>query len=164
MLAAATPARLRTAIETRDGDRGEHLDDREVADLLEEVPEDAPLDIYANVPELSASDPAVAQLATPPAAWLNSLRGMVLAVSGTPGGLRIAAFGRLEESPPAAESPPIGEQPRQTALSRRAVTGLVAGGAAPTSPFYRLLTEAAPLEAAATVEGDEFRATLQTAP
>jgi hypothetical protein len=164
MLAAATPLRLRIAIKTRDGDRADQLDDRNVEDLLEEVPEEAPLDVYANVPGLSASDPAVAELETPPAAWLKSLRDVVLAVSGTPQGLRIDAFGRLEGSPPAEESPPLGERPRQAALSRTAVTRLVAGGAARSSPLYELLVEAAPFEAAASVDGDELRATLRTAP
>jgi hypothetical protein len=164
MLAAATPALLRVAIRTRDGDRGEQLDDRNVADLLEEVPEGAPLDVYANVSGLVASDPAVAELTSPPAAWLNSLRELVLAVRGTPQGLRIDAFGRLDQNPPAGEAPPLGEKPRQSALSRRAVAGLIAGGGAPPSSVGDLLLEAAPLEAAAKVDGDELRATLRTVP
>lgn len=164
MLAADTPARLRVAIKTRDGDRDEQLDDRDVAALIDKVPAAAPLDVYANMPALTESDPTFADLASPPAAWLNSLRELVLAVSGTPQGLRIDAFGRLEASPPAGESPPLGERPRRAALARGALTGLVAGGAAPTSELRDLLLEAAPLEAAASVDDEELRATLQTSP
>ena len=164
MLAAATPALVRVAIRTRDGDRGEQLDDRNVADLLEEVPENAPLDVYANVPGLVESDPAVAELAQPPVAWLNSLREVALAISGTPRGLRIDAFGRLDESPPADQAPPIGQRPRISALSRHAVAGLVGGGAAAPLSLHDLLVEAAPFVVAATVDGDELRATLRSAP
>jgi hypothetical protein len=79
MLVAASTARLRTAIETRDGDRGDQLDDRNVQALLDEVPEQAPLDVYAK----------------PAAERPGPVGEAVFAVNGGPHALRVDAFGHL---------------------------------------------------------------------
>ena len=79
MLAATSTARLRTAIATRDGDRGDQLDDRNVQALLDQVPEQAPLDVYAK----------------PTGDRPGPVGEAVFAVNGGAGALRVDAFGHL---------------------------------------------------------------------
>jgi hypothetical protein len=81
MILAASTARLRQAIRTRDGDRDEQVDDGDVEALLEQLPEQPRLHVYAK-PAVDSPGP---------------VREAMFAIRDVPNGLRIDAFARLAE-------------------------------------------------------------------
>ena len=166
LLAASDTRRLRGAIRLRDGDRDAQIDEGKVSDLLEELPSEASLHIYLDVQALARSEPAVAALARPPAAWINAVGPAAVAITAPGGGLRADVFAEIDpdavRNGQTLDQPiPLGERPATLSFSREQLGALLTGEFAKTSPLHRALLGIAPIDGEASATEDELRARLQ---
>jgi hypothetical protein len=96
LLSAPDLAGVRAAIERRDGDSDEQLDEDVVRSELDELVESGPLSLYGNVAELG-EDPEVQQLISR-APWIGSADSLVASVQADLGSVEIEAVVDFEES------------------------------------------------------------------
>jgi hypothetical protein len=82
---------VRAAIDTRDGDRDEHLDDRAAEDAIDELPETAPVLVFLDMRAIAAGRAIPPELER--VGWLDSLRHAAVAARPAPGGVALQVFG-----------------------------------------------------------------------
>jgi hypothetical protein len=92
LLIGSSEAAIRSAIETRDGDSDEHLDDRAAEDVLDELSDAAPVLLFLNMRQITAEEPAAENLARR-AGWIADLHRAALAARPVPEGVALHFFG-----------------------------------------------------------------------
>ena len=97
-MAAPTLASVRMALERRDGDSDEQLDEGVVNDLRNDLPIDGPLDVYANLQEVIESNPKLQALAarTP---WMQALDQGALSARAIGSELQVELVLRTDSKP-----------------------------------------------------------------
>jgi hypothetical protein len=92
LLIGYSEAAIRSAIEIRDGDSDEHLDDRAAEDALDELSATAPVLLFLNMRQITTEDPEGEELARR-ADWIGELHHAALAARPAPAGLALQLFG-----------------------------------------------------------------------
>lgn len=157
-------ARLRAALRLRDADQDEQLDEGQVADVLDELPGEAPLLAYADLHRLEG-DPGIAAITLGEGAWLRALGAMAIGVVPDPSGVRIeiaaeADAEAVERGETFDVEIPIGVRPQHLRLASGGARRLVSGEFAPTSAFHDAVVALAPFVARASVIDEQLRATI----
>ena len=162
MLAASDPALLRTAIERRDGKQDDQLDDGKVKSLLGELPQQEPLEAYADLAELRRDNPDAAAIAeTEP--WFRRLGKAAISLGPRPVAPVLDLFSEIESAPGGDDVLPD-EGRARFAISSAAIRRALRGGEPRAGRLGLLSISAAPLAAAVIVTGDELRAKLRLSP
>jgi hypothetical protein len=163
MLAARDPGQLRAAIERRDGDSDDQLDDGEVKSLLGELPHEAPLEAYADVPAMRSEDPEVAALAQREP-WVRRLGKAAASLGPRRGAPVLDLFSQLEPASEGAQVLPAEEGRASYAVSAAAMRRAFGVAEPAAGRLGRASIAAAPIAAAVTVTGNELRAKLRLSP
>jgi hypothetical protein len=156
LVIAAGLGQIRTALDTRDGDRYAHLNDGEVEQLLGELPVDAPLEIYANSGTIAETDPAVRAM-TAAAPWIAALGESAVGVHASGSAVAIDVIAKASEASGTAQ-PPFGEAPTRVAFTGSGLRGLATTSAA--RPLLSALIGAAPAAGVASYSDGELHAHL----
>jgi hypothetical protein len=161
LLAGTNLREVRAALETRDGDRDEQLDDGEVDGLFDELPEGAPIHIYADFGGLIGPDRAVSGLAqdTP---WLDALGKGALSVGAVGDTVELDAFARLDQESLNEQELPAGEEFASFSLSSETLGLLMPSDGA--APMRGLLLAMAPIDGEASASTDELRIRVELGP
>jgi len=114
---------VRAAIERRDGDRDQQLDDHEVESLFDELDTQGPLLAYANFAALRDADPGLATLATDNP-WIEAADRGAAAARARGRFVRIVMIVKMSRSLDPAQLP-FGERPSRFDLPFAAVPFLV---------------------------------------
>ncbi len=163
MLAADDPGLLRTAIERRDGTDDNQLDDGEVKSLIDELPREEPLEVYADLTELRHDDPNAAAMARAEPA-IRALGKTAASLGPRRGGPVLDLFSKLEPSAAGDQVLPEDEGRASFSVSSAAIRRAFRRAEVRAGRVGRLSISAAPLAAALTVTGDELRAKLRLSP
>jgi hypothetical protein len=161
LLASTDLTQVRTALEIRDGDDDLHLDDGEVGDLLDELPEEAPIQVYTETALLLSPDFALNALAdrTP---WLAAMDEGALAITAAGPGVVLDLFARLDRESLDEAELPASEEFADFSLSRADLTALLTTtGASQLRPTLLGMT---PIEGEVSASTDELRARVELAP
>jgi hypothetical protein len=161
LLASTEEDTVRTALEIRDGDRDGQLDDGEVGDLLEELPEAAPIHAYADFTALISPDRALNELAgsTP---WLAAMGRGGLSIASSGPGVELDAFAELDRDSLEEAELPAGEEFTAFSLSRGLLGGLLTteGDSQLRAPLLAM----APIDGEASATTDELRVRVELVP
>jgi hypothetical protein len=156
LLTAGGLGQIRAALDIRDGDRYSHLNDGEVEQLLGELPEDAPLEVYANVGTIAETDAATRAL-TAAAPWIATLGQSAVGVHAISSTVAVDVIAKASEASGTA-LPPFGEAPTRIALTGPGLRGLATTSAA--RPLLGALIGAAPAAGVASYSDGELHAHL----
>jgi hypothetical protein len=110
LVAAGSIVEVRAAIELRDGDRDQHLDDRAAEDVLEEVPEGAPVHIFVNLEELVAGNSELEAVAAG-LPWVAALGDAGAGAALRDAALRLVGFAKLDNGELAESELPARDDP-----------------------------------------------------
>lgn len=156
ILIANSPAQIEGAIERRDADPGERIDEGRIDDALEPVSEAAALIAFLDIGELVRLDPALGALVTgDPLGWLRGLGDAgVSIVPGQPAQIRFNSELDSEQ----AEAVPLEEAPRTFDLSEEDLEQATSGPGSNTSGFRAALIAIGPGALTVSSAPDELRA------
>lgn len=156
LVSAPEVAGVRAALERRDGDSDEQLDEDVVNGLIDELALDGPVDVYANLGNVVDDDPVLRSLAsqTP---WVASLGQGALSAEASGQGLRVELVARTEREPVDPDELPAGETPRSFEITQASVAVVPPRPGSP-DPVRDLLRGVTPLPVEATATADEIRA------
>jgi hypothetical protein len=154
LLAGADLDQVRSALEIRDGDRDGQLDDGEVGGLFDELPEGAPIHVYADFGALIGPDSAVSALAQE-VPWLDAIGLGALSMAAVGDRVELDAFARLDRQSLNEDELPGGEEFAPFSLSPQALGLLLPSDGA--APLRGLLLAMAPIAGDASASTDELR-------
>jgi hypothetical protein len=161
LVAGADLDQVRSALEIRDGDRDQQLDDGEVGALFDELPEGAPLHVYADFGALIEPDRAVSALAEEEP-WLGAIGEGALSVGAVGTTVELDAFARLDEESLGESELPADEEFAPFSLSPEAIGLLLPSNGA--APLRSLMLAMAPIAGDASASSDELRIRVLLAP
>jgi hypothetical protein len=158
ILIAGTEQRIHDALDRRDANPDQQLDDHRVESVVDDGPSDAPLQAYMNVGELVRTDPGVGALVSgTDLGWLRDIGEADLAVKpGQPTEMSLDA--KIDSG----ADVPLGEKPTRVELSEPSILAAAAGEFAPTSGFHAALVNLGPARLTLAATNDELRALLVT--
>jgi hypothetical protein len=150
LVSAPTLAEVRTAILRRDGDSDEQLDGDVVRSLFDELGEQGPLLVYADL-AAGGPDPGLRALRARKA-WIGRLGQTAASLTVTNGALQIEVFAKTTSGDFAPSEVPIGSEPTPFYYDRTGVAAELQHGS-----LRDLLLGLAPISGEATATSDEVR-------
>jgi hypothetical protein len=147
-------ADVRTAIERRDGDSDQQLDEDVVESLFDGLTTQGPLLVYANLDDVRQADPGLRALGHQ-APWTEMLGPTAATAQAVDGSLRIEDFSNTIGGGFGSADLPIGTEPSHFAISASSAAFLL-----PSGPTRMLLAGLAPITGEATATSDQVRLQL----
>jgi hypothetical protein len=147
-------ADVRTAIERRDGDSDQQLDQDVVMSLFDDLTTQGPLLVYANLDDVRQADPGLRTLGRQ-APWTGMLGPTAATAQAVDGSLRIEDFSNTTGGGFGSTDLPIGTKPSHFAISASSAAFLL-----PAGPIRMLLAGLAPISGEATASSDQVRLQL----
>jgi hypothetical protein len=143
---------VRAAIERRDGDRDQQLDEDVVDSLFNSLDTQGPLLVYANLAALRDADPGLATLADQEQ-WIDSAGQAAASARAAAGSLQVEVVVKMAEDLEPAEQP-FGTAPARFSLSSPELPSLIPRR---TDPLREALSGLLPLAGEGTGSDDEVR-------
>ncbi len=147
-------ADVRTAIERRDGNSDQQLDEDVVESLFNGLTTQGPLLVYANLDDVRRADPGLRTLGRQ-APWTGMLGPTAATAQAVHGSLRIEDFSNTTSGGFGSADLPIGTVPSHFAISASSAAFLL-----PPGPIRMLLAGLAPISGEATASSDQVRLQL----
>jgi hypothetical protein len=152
LVSAPHLADVRAAIERRDGDRDQQLDEDVVESLFNSLDTQGPLLVYANMASLRDADPGLATLADREQ-WIDSAGQAAASVRAAAGSLQVEVVVKMAEDLEPADQP-FGTAPARFSLSSPELPSLIPRR---TDPLREALSGLLPLTGEGTASEDEVR-------
>ncbi len=162
LVSAPRLAEVRAAIERRDGDRSQQLDDHSVRSLFDQLPSEGSLLVYADLRAVQDADPGLRALARQ-VPWIEALGQLAGSVQPMAGSVRLEVAAKSAGADLTASGLAVGEAPTRFNFSSSNAASLLSVGG-PTDPLRQLLLGMAPLAVEATASSDELRAKVVASP
>jgi len=158
LLSAPRLAEVRAAIERRDGDSDQQLDEDVVESLFNDFDEEGPLLVYADLVSVREADLGLRALGNlaPWTAMLGPTAATAQAVQGT---LQIEDFSKATGGGFGSEDLPIGAEPSHFEINASVAASLIPI----EGPIRMLLAGLGPIEGEATASSDEVRLKVMAA-
>jgi hypothetical protein len=147
-------ADVRTAIERRDGDSDQQLDEDVVESLFNDLTTQGPLLVFANLDDVRQADPGLRALGRQ-APWTGMLGPSAATAQAAHGSLRIEEFSNATGGGFGSADLPIGTVPSHFGISASSAAFLI-----PPGPIRMLLAGLAPIAGEATATSDQVRLQL----
>jgi hypothetical protein len=152
LVSAPHLADVRAAIERRDGDRDQQLDEDVVESLFNSLDTQGPLEIYANVAALRDADPGLATLADR-VQWIDSAGQAAASARAAAGSVQVEVIVKMAESLEPSEQP-FGTAPAPFSVTSSDLPSLIPRR---TDPLREALSGLLPLTGEGTASEDEVR-------
>jgi len=159
LVSAGSSAEVRTAIERRDGDSDLQLDEDVVRSLFNELGEQGPLLVYANLDAVREADLGLRALGRV-APWTAMLVETAATAGAVGGSVRIESFSKTTGEGFGSADLPLGTTPSEFEINATAAASLIPL----PGPIRMLLAGLGPVEGEATATSDEVRLRLGTVP
>ncbi len=150
LVAAPDLASVRAAIERRDGDTDQQLDEDVVDSLFNQLQSQGPLLVYADLDGVRKADPGMRRLARQ-APWTAKLGPTAASAEAKNGAVRIEDFSKTSNSDFGSGELPIGTRPSRFEISGSSAASLIPE----PGPVRGLLTGLTPMRGVATASSDE---------
>ena len=147
-------ADVRTAIERRDGNSDQQLDEDVVESLFNGLTTQGPLLVYANLNDVRQADPGLRTLGQQ-APWTGLLGPTAATARAVDGSLRIEDFSNTTGGEFSSSDLPLGTEPSHFSISVSGAASLL-----PLGPTRMLLAGLAPITGEATASSDQVRLQL----
>ena len=147
-------ADVRTAIERRDGNSDQQLDEDVVESLFDGLTTQGPLLVYANLDDVRQADPGLRTLGQQ-APWTEKLGPTTATAHAVDGSLRIEDFSNTTGGEFNSGDLPLGTEPSHFDISASSAAFLL-----PPGPVQTLLAGLAPMIGEATATSDQVRLQL----
>jgi hypothetical protein len=147
-------ADVRTAIERRDGNSDQQLDEDVVESLFNGLTTQGPLLVYANLDDVRQADPGLRALGRQ-APWTAMLGPTAATAQAVDGSLRIEDFSNATGGGFSSADLPLGTEPTHFDISAASAASLL-----PPGPVQTLLAGLAPMTGEATATSDQVRLQL----
>lgn len=152
LVSAARLADVRAAIERRDGDSDQQLDEDIVQSLFNDLEAQGPLLVYADLDGVRKADPGLRTLGQV-APWTGMLGPTAASARAVDGSMQIEDFSKATGDGFGSSDLPIGTEP-----SRFEINASVAASLIPfEGPIRTLLSDLGPVTGEATATSDEVR-------
>jgi hypothetical protein len=161
LVSAPRLTEVRAAIERRDGDSDQQLDEDVVKSLFDDLRIEGSLLVYANLQSVRDTDPGLRALASR-VPWIGQLGQVAASAEPLAGSVRLEVAAKAPGGDLEASELPLGVAPTRFTLSSANAAGLLPGDHA--DPVRRLLLSLAPLAGKATASSDEVRAETAVSP
>ncbi len=155
LISAQSLGQVRTAIERRDGDSDQQLDEDVVHSIFNDLDPQGPLLVYADLAGVREADAGLRTLGNR-APWTEQLGPTGASVRAVDGSLRIQDFSKTTGGHLDSAEVPIGTEPTKFEIVPSGVPALIPGA----GPVRNLLAGLGPLRGEASASADEVRLNL----
>lgn len=152
LVSAPHLADVRTAIQRRDADSDQQLDEDVVRSLFDDLDEQGPLLVYAELGRVREADPGLQTLARQ-APWTGMLGQTAATLRAERGSLQIEDLSKAPGGDLNSAELPIGSAPSRFTITESTADTLIPQ----QGPIRTLLASLAPITGAATASSDEVR-------
>jgi hypothetical protein len=155
LVSAPGLAEVRSAIERRDGDSDQQLDEDVVKSLFDDLRIEGSLLVYADLQSIREADPGLRALAGR-VPWIGQLGQVAASAGPVAGSVQVEVAAKGASGDLNTSELPLHLAPTRFTISASNAAGLVLGG--PADPARKLLLGVAPLTGEATASSEEIRA------